>query len=134
MRKILLISIYLLLPLSAGAYNSSFLEQISNDMNKTLPKPHDQYTTWESTYYSQGIMTYFYKSDFKVSDFSRSDLTYFKSGYVDVLRNRFCSFYKSTVTDAKVKKAFQGLINRYITYDSQGKTLNDIQISVDSCY
>jgi len=133
MRKVLLISIVLLLPFSAAAYNSPFLEQMSNDMNKTLPKAHDQYTTWESTYYLQGMMTYIYKSDFKISDFSHEDLAYFKSGYVDVLRNRVCSFYRSSITDAKVKKAFQGLINRYVTYDSQGKVLNDIQLSVDSC-
>ena len=55
MQKILLISIILLLPLSAVAYNSPFLEQISNDMNKTLPKPHDQYTTWESTFFHREL-------------------------------------------------------------------------------
>lgn len=71
-------------------------------------------------------MTYIYKSDFKISDFSREDLTYFKSGYINVLRNRVCSFYRSTITDVSVRKVFQGLINRYITYDSQGKTLYDI--------
>ena len=129
-----LILIVLLLPSLAVAYDSRFLELISNDMNKTLPKPHDQYTTWESTYYSQGVMTYIYRSDFKISDFSHNDLSYFKTGYKDVLRKRICSFLNSTVTDARVRKAFQGSMNRYITYDSQGKTLNDIRIPINTCY
>jgi len=134
MQKILLILIVLLLSKGAIAYDSQLLEQISNDMNKELPKPHDKYTTWETTFYSQGIMTYLYRSDFKISEFSSEDLTYFKSGYVDVLRNRVCTFYKSSTTDIRIKNVFQGLINRYITYDSQGKTLNNIQILIDDCY
>ena len=116
------------------AYNDEVLLFMSTELNKTLPQQKDKYTVLEKTTYSSGVFMYFFNSALKKTDFTKEELAYFKGKHPAILQNRLCGFAEVMYEkEPRLKKALEGTTYQYLTFDSTGILINNIEAPLSSC-